>query len=134
MKYWSKELDKACFQYDMVYEDFEDLTSRTASEKILRDKAFNIAKNQKYDGYQRDIASMIYKFFDKETSDSSVKNENMSNKELAEELHNFIRKFLKKERYTHLLLTILGRWSGRLQLISKFNKRIRFLTMFYWYF
>ena len=52
---------------------------------------------------------MIYKFFDKETSDSSVKNENMSNKELAEELHNFIRKFLKKERYTHLLLTILGR-------------------------
>ena len=52
----------------MVYEDFEDLTSRTASEKIMRDKAFNIAKNQKYDGYQRDIASMIYKFFDKETS------------------------------------------------------------------
>ena len=93
----------------MVYEDFEDLTSRTASEKILRDKAFSIAKNQKYDGYQRDIASMIYKFFDKETSDSSVKNENMSNKELAEELHNFIRKFLKKERYTHLLLTILRR-------------------------
>ena len=80
MKYWSKELDKACFQYDMVYEDFEDLTSRTASEKVLRDKAFNIAKNQKYDGYQRDIASMVYKFFDKETSDSSVKNENMSNK------------------------------------------------------
>ena len=49
----------------MAYGDFKDLTRRTASDKILRDKAFNIAKNTKYDGYQRGLASMAYKFFDK---------------------------------------------------------------------
>ena len=49
----------------MAYEDFKDLARRTASDKVLRDKAFNIAKNKKYDGYQRGLASMAYKFFDK---------------------------------------------------------------------
>ena len=53
----------------------------------MHDEAFNIAKNPKYDGYQRGLASMVYKFFDKETSGSGIKNENISNKELAEELH-----------------------------------------------
>ena len=48
----------------MAYEDFKDLTRRTASDTILRDKAFNIAKNSKYDGYQRGLASMVYKYFD----------------------------------------------------------------------
>ena len=62
---YQNELDKACFQHDMAYGDFKDLTRRTASDKILRDKAFNIAKNPKYDGYQRGLASMVYKFFDK---------------------------------------------------------------------
>ena len=57
----------------MAYGDFKDLTRRTASAKILRDKAFNIAKNLKYDGYQRGLASMAYKFFDKKTSGSSIK-------------------------------------------------------------
>ena len=49
----------------MAYGDFKDLAKRTASDKILRDKAFDIAKNTKYDGYQRGLASMVYKFFDK---------------------------------------------------------------------
>ena len=49
----------------MAYGDFKDLTRRTASDKILHDKAFNIAKNPKYNGYQRGLASMVYKFFDK---------------------------------------------------------------------
>ena len=62
---YQNELDKACFQHDMAYGDFKDLTRRTASDKILRDKAFNIAKNPIYDRYQRDLASMVYKFFDK---------------------------------------------------------------------
>ena len=44
------ELDKACFQHDMVYGDFKDLAIRTASGKVLWDKAFSIAKNPKYDG------------------------------------------------------------------------------------
>ena len=49
----------------MAYGDFKDLAKRTAADKVLRDKAFNIAKNPKYDGYQRELASMVYKFFDK---------------------------------------------------------------------
>ena len=59
---YKNELDKACFQHDMAYGDFKDLARRTASDKVLRDKAFNIAKNPKYDGYQRGLASMICKF------------------------------------------------------------------------
>ena len=62
------ELDKACLQYDMAYGDFKDLARRTASDKVLRDKAFIIAKNPKYDGYQRGLASMVYKFFLKRIS------------------------------------------------------------------
>ena len=63
---YQNELDKACFQHDMDYGDFTDLASdKTASDKILRDKAFNIAKNPRYDGYQRGLASMVYKCFDK---------------------------------------------------------------------
>ena len=53
------------FEQDMAYGDFNYSARRTASDKILRDKAFNIAKNQKWDGYQRGIASMVYKCFDK---------------------------------------------------------------------
>ena len=76
----------------MAYGDFKDLTRRTASDKVLRDKAFNIAKNPKYDGYQRGLACMVYKFFDKKISGSGVKS--MSNERLAEELHKpIIRKF-----------------------------------------
>ena len=52
------ELDQACFQHDMAYGDFKDLKRRTAADKVLRDKAFNIAKNAKYDGYQRGLASL----------------------------------------------------------------------------
>ena len=60
---YKNELDKAYFQHDMAYGDFKDLTKRTAADKDLRDKAFNIAKDPKYDGYQRGLASMVYKFF-----------------------------------------------------------------------
>ena len=80
---YKNELDKACFQHDMAYGDFKDLTRRTASDKILHDKAFNIAKNPKYDGYQGGLASMVYKFFDKKTSDGTFKNEIISNKKLS---------------------------------------------------
>ena len=57
------ELDEACFQHDMTYGDFEDLAKRTDSDKVLKDEAFNIAKNPKYDGYQRGLLSMVYKIF-----------------------------------------------------------------------
>ena len=55
---YQNELDKACFQDEMAYGDFNELTRRTASDNILCDKAFNIAENAKYDGYQRGLASL----------------------------------------------------------------------------
>ena len=97
---YQNETDKACFQHDMAYGDFKDLYRRTASDKILHDKASDIAKNLKYDGYQCRLASMVYKFFHKKTSDNGIKNKNISNKELAKELHKPI---IKNEKYTHLL-------------------------------
>ena len=69
---YKNELDKACFQHDMGYGDFKDLKRRAASDKDLRDKAFNIAKNPKYDGYQRGLASKVYNFFDKKSTGSGV--------------------------------------------------------------
>ena len=76
----------------MAYRDFKDLARRAASDKVLWDKAFHIAKNPKYDGYQRRLPSMVYKFFDKRTSGIGVKS--MWNEQLAEELHEpIIRKF-----------------------------------------
>ena len=63
----------------MAYGDFKDLTRRTVPDKILHDKAFNIVKNTKHDGYQRSLPSMPFKFFDKKTSGGAVKNENISN-------------------------------------------------------
>ena len=60
----------------MAHGDFKDLARRTASDKIFRDKTFNIARNPKYDGYQRGFASMVYNFFDKKTCDSGIKKVN----------------------------------------------------------
>ena len=59
---YKNELDKAYFQHDMAYGDFKDLERKIFSDKVLRDKVFNIAKNSKYDGYQRGLTSMVYKF------------------------------------------------------------------------
>ena len=56
-------LDKACFQHHMAFGKSKDLVKRTQSDKVLRDKAFKIASDPKYDGYQRGLASMVYKFF-----------------------------------------------------------------------
>ena len=91
----------------MAYEDFKDLSRRPIADEALRDKAFNIAKN-KYDGCQRRFASMVYKWFDKRTSDNGFKNENISNKELAKELISQSFDNLIKEKYTHLLRIIFG--------------------------
>ena len=76
-------LDKPYFQHDMAYKDFKDLAKRTASDKVLRDKAFNIDKNLNYDGYQRRLASMVCKFFDKNSKDGSVNDEIKQNEQLS---------------------------------------------------
>ena len=86
------------------------------------DKAFNITKNPKYDGYQRGLASMVYKFFDKKTCGGAIKNENMSNIELAEELHKpIIRKSNKRKVHSSFIDNIWGADLADMQLISKFN-------------
>ena len=80
---------------------------RTASKKLLCDKTFNIAKPPKYDGYQRGLASMIYQFFNKKIAGGAVQNKNISNEQLAEELHKLIiRKF--KKVYSSLKDNIWG--------------------------
>ena len=62
---YKNELDEACFQHDMAYGKSKELVKRTQSDKVLRDKEFKIASDPKYDCYQRGLASMVYKFFDK---------------------------------------------------------------------
>ena len=80
----------------MAQRDFNNVPKRTLANKLLRNKAFNIAKNPKYDRYQRELASMVYKLFDKRCSSSAVKSENMLNQNLSEELHKSIIRKLEK--------------------------------------
>ena len=124
---YENKLDKACFEQDMAYRDIKDDTRRTASDKILHHKIFNIAKNPKYDGYQRGLASMVYKFFDKKTTGGIVKNGIIPNKKLGEELHKLIiRNFKKGIVHSPFIDNISGANLFDMQLISKFNKGIRF--------
>ena len=95
---YRNELDKACFQHDMAYGNFKDLARRTAADKVLRDKTFNIAKDPKFDGYQREVASMVYNFFDKMAKGSGIKNEIKENQKLANELHKPIIKKIQKKK------------------------------------
>ena len=81
----------------MAYGDFKGLKRRAFSNKVLIDKAFNIANYPKYDRYQRALASMVYKFFDKKSLGSGANNEIKQNIQLAYELHKpIIRNFKKK--------------------------------------
>ena len=70
---YRNELDKACFAHDAAYSDGKDLAKRTISRKILKDRAYEIARNYNYDEYQRALASMVYKFFDKKTGSNKCK-------------------------------------------------------------
>ena len=136
---YKNELDKACFVYDAAYSDSKDLTNRTAADKILKNKAFDIAKDPKYDGYQRGLVSMVYKFFepkfaspDKKSVGSYAKRVNTKitpqNQQFAEELHKpIIRKFKKRKVQVAFKDNIWGADLADMQLLSKYNKGIRFL-------
>ena len=120
---YKNELDKACFQHDMAYDKSKDLIKRTQSDKVLRDKAFKIASDPKYDGYQRGLASMVYRFFDKKSKGSGITNE--SNYQLANELHKpIIRKFKKRKVYSSFKDNIWGVDLADMQSLSKFNRGI----------
>ena len=131
---YKNELVKACFQHDMAYGDIKDLARRTASDRTLRDKAFNIAKNPKYDGYKRGLASIVYTFFDKKSAGSGINNNNNNNNneikqnlQLAKELHKpIIRKCKKRKVYSGFKDNICGADLADMQLIRNFNKGYRF--------
>ena len=109
----------------MAFGSFKGLERRTALDKVLRDKAFNIAKNPKYDGYQRGLASMVYKFFYKKSAGGGVAM--LQNEQLANELHKAIIRKLKKRRvYSPFKGNICGANLADMQLISKFDKGIKF--------
>ena len=127
---YKNELDKACFAHDAAYSDSKDLTKRTVLDKILRNRAFNIAKDPKYDGYQRGLASMVYKFFHKNSEGSGVVNTKLTpqNQQLAEELHKPItKKFEKRKVHAAFKDNIWGADLADMQLLSRYNKGIRFL-------
>ena len=114
---YKNERDKACFARDAAYSDSKDLTKRTVADNFLRDKAFNIAKDPKYDGYQRGLASMVYNIFDKKTKGSTVSTlanksaikSTPQNELLAEELHKrIIRKFKKRKVHSAFKNNIWG--------------------------
>ena len=101
---------------------------RRTVDKVLRDKTFNIAKNPKYDGYQKGLASMVYRFFGKNAVVGAVKHETIQNKELAKELQKpIIRKFGKRKVHSSFIFNIWGADLADMKLLSKFINRIYFL-------
>ena len=103
---YKNELDKTCFQHDIAYGKSKDLIKRTQSDKVLKNKTFKIASNPKYDGCQKGLVSMVYKFFDKKSKGSGI---NKPNYQLENELHKpVIRKFKKRKKFIHYLETIFG--------------------------
>ena len=90
---YRNELDEVCFVHDAAYSDSNDLAKRIISDKTLRDRAYEIARNRNYDGYQRALARMVYKFCDKKTGSGTSVNE-----QLAKELHKSVIKKLKRRK------------------------------------
>ena len=121
---YRNELNKACFQHNSAYTDHKDLINRTKADKVLRDKVCNIASNPKYDGYQRGLASMVYKFFDKKSMGSGI----VSSSILADELHKpIIKKFEKRKVYSQFKDNIWGVDLADMQSLSRKNKGIKYL-------
>ena len=116
---FKNELDKACFVHDAAYSDSKDLTKRTIADKNLKNRAFDIAKDPKYDGYQRGLASMVYKFFDSKVTRSGAKL-------IPENEQLVIRKLEIRKVYSTFKDNIWGVDLADMHLLSKYNKGIRF--------
>ena len=121
---YRNKLDKACFQHDSAYVDHKDLINRTEVDKVLRDKVYDLASNPKYDGYQRGLASMVYKFFDKKSMGSGIASSSI----LADELHKpIVRNFNKRKVYSQFKDNIWGVDLADMQSFSRKNKGIKYL-------
>ena len=147
---YRNELDTACFQHDSAYADHKDLINRKKSDKFLRDKVYNIPSDPEYDGYQRGLASMVYKFFDKKSTarptaelsslermGSGVKKLKNTTKPsslehsssiLADELHKpVIKKFEERKVYSQFKDNIWGVDLAYMQSLTRKNKGIKYL-------
>ena len=134
---YRNELDKACFKHNAAYAKYKDVENRLISDQKLRNSAYDIASNPKYDDYQRGLASMIYKFFDpkvvllnkktmsgkgnaKHTAKPSSLKRMENNKILAEELHKpDIKKFNKRKVYSQFRDNIWGVHLADMQSLSQ---------------
>ena len=144
---YRNELDKACFKHDAACAKYNDVENKLISDQKLRNSAYDIASNPKYDGYQRGLASMVYKFFDSKvapldkktisgkgnakhtTKPSSLERTKEVNKILAEELHkSVIKKFNKRKVYSQFKDNIWGVDLADMQSLSKQNKGIKYLA------
>ena len=124
---YENELDNTCFQHDIAYGNFKDLNWRTTPDKVLGDKAFNIAKIQHMIEINMDLLQWLKNFLIK-TSGGIVKNETISDKEPVEEWHKPItRKFNKRKVHSPFIDNIWGANLVNMQLICKFNKRFELL-------
>ena len=98
---YRNELDKACFAHDAAYSESKDLAKRTISDKTLKDRAYEIARNCNYDGCQGALESMVYKFFDKKTGPGARATSKAGisvYQQLAEELHKLVTKKFKRRK------------------------------------
>ena len=114
---YRNESDKACFAHDAAYSDSKDSAKRTISDKILKDRAYEISRSRNYNGYQRALASMVYKFFDNKRGLGINVNE-----QLAEELHKpVIKKSKRRKVYVRLKGNIWAADSAEMKLLFSQN-------------
>ena len=138
--------NEACFKHDAAYAKYKHVENRVISDQKLRHSAYDIDRNPKYDGYQRGLASMVYKFFDSKVAPldkktmsgkgnakhtakpSSLERTKEVNKILAEELHKLvIKKSNKRKVYSQFRGNIWGVDLADMQSLSKKNKAIKYL-------
>ena len=125
-------LEKACFKHDATYAKYKDVENRLIADDNLQNSAYDIASNPEYDGYQRGLASMVYKFFDSKVALSnktiSDKGTKEVNKILAEELYEpIIRKFNKIKVYSQFKDNMWRVDLADTQSLSKKNKGVKYL-------
>ena len=125
------ELNKASFANHAAYSDSKDLAKRTISDKILKDRPFEIAGNCNYDGYYRALASMVYNFFDKKTRSGAIATSKAGlsvNEKVPEELHEPVtKKFKWKNVYARLKKNIWAANLAEIELLSSKNKNVKYL-------
>ena len=126
---FKKEMDEACFAHYAAYSDSKDLGKETISDKILKDRAYEIPINSKYNGYQRELTSMGYKIFDKKTGSGAIATSKATtslNVELTQELHT--PKFKRRKTCAKFKGNI---WAPDLHKMESLLFKIKLLNIYY---